>query len=159
VSIHWPEQNASAKSSPGTQGMPQSFNQTMAYLALTQIHDAEKTYSERYARGFSASLGQLGPPPSWLGTDSEHAGLFDPMHDSRGLADGAVTYSSLGYRVAYIPGNRDSLGKVTSYQVTARPIEYGKTGTRSFWMDETGAIHQTEADRSASPSDQKAQLN
>jgi hypothetical protein len=56
----------------------------MAYLALTQIHDAEKTYSERYAKGFSATLGQLEPPPSWSGPGPEHAGLFEPVHDSRG---------------------------------------------------------------------------
>ena len=89
VSIRWPDQNASGKAGSGPQDMPPSFNQTMAYLALTQLYQAESTYAERYAKGFSANLGQLGPPPSWSGPSTDHAGLFDPVHDSRGLEDGA----------------------------------------------------------------------
>ena len=69
-----------------------------------------------------------------------------------------MTYSLDGYRFAFVPGRRDRSGSVTSYQVTARPIEYGKTGSQSFWMDETGEIHKTEADRSATQYDSKAQL-
>jgi hypothetical protein len=158
VPIRWPDQNASAKIGSGPQGMPPSFNQTMAYLALTQVHQAENTYAERYGKGFSANLAQLGQPPSWSGPTSDRAGLFDPEYDLRGLDDGAMTYSSQGYRVTYVPSGRDQSRKVTSYQITARPTEYGKTGTQSFWMDETGAIHQTEADRSATRDDPKAQL-
>jgi hypothetical protein len=158
VSIQWPDQNALAKIGSGPPDMPPSFNQTMAHLALTQFHQVQNTYAERYGRGFSANLGQLGPPPSWSGPTSNHAGLFDPVHDSRGLDDGALTYSSQGYRFTYVAGSRDSSGKVTSYQVTARPIEYGETGTQSFWMDETGAIHQTESDRSANRDDPKLKL-
>ena len=158
IPIHWPDQNTSAMTGSSLLGMPPSFNQTMAYSALAQIYKAENTYAERYGKGFSENLSQLGPPPSWSGPSPDHAGLFDPLHGSTRLDDGTMTYAAEGYRVAYIPGSRDDSGKVTSYEVTARPIEYGKTGIQSYWMDETGVIHQTEADRSAARDDPKAEL-
>jgi hypothetical protein len=156
VAILWPDQKAPPETGSDQEEVA-SFNQTMTRFALTQIHEAEKAYAELYGKGFSANLGQLGPPPSWSAPSADRAGLFDPVQDGRGLDDGDLTYSSKGYRITYVP-SRDGSGKVTSYQVTARPIEYGKTGTLSLWMDEKGAARQTEADRSATRDDPKAQL-
>jgi hypothetical protein len=157
IPIHWPDQGKSGNG-PIPRDMQIRFNQSMAEVALTQVHEAENTYAKRYGKGFSANLGQLGPPPSWLAPGLDRAGLFDPLHDLRGLDEGALTYTSEGYRFTYVPGGRDSAGKVASYEITARPVEYGKTGTHSFWMDETGAIHQTELDRSATRGDPKAEF-
>ena len=157
IPIKWPNPNSPATIGSGHEDFSSS-NGTMAHFALAEIHQAEKTYAERYEQGFSANLAQVGPPPSWSFANPDHAELLDPLYDSSALDDGAASYTSQGYRVTYVPGSRDASGKITSYQVSARPIEYGKTGIQSLWMDETGAIHQTEANRPATRDDPKAEL-
>ena len=42
---------------------------------------------------------------------------------------------------------------VKSYTLTARPLVYYRTGTRSFFTDETGVIRMTAEDRAATADD------
>jgi len=58
-----------------------------------------------------------------------------------------------GYRYVYSPGPRDDQGRITSYVLSARPLLYQQTGTRSFLVDQTGQVHTTEEAREATASD------
>ena len=53
-----------------------------------------------------------------------------------------------GYRFVLRGCGRDSSGVVTRYQITAVPVERGKTGDRSFCANQTGVIR---FDASGSP--------
>lgn len=58
-----------------------------------------------------------------------------------------------GYHFQYSPGPSGDHGHITSYVVSARPLLYQQTGTRSFTMDQTGQVHATEEAREATASD------
>jgi hypothetical protein len=45
-----------------------------------------------------------------------------------------------GYRFFYSPGATDNLGRIVSYTITADPITDNTTGTRHFFVDESGII-------------------
>ncbi len=60
-----------------------------------------------------------------------------------------------GYRFRYLHtgtgnGTRDELG---SFAITAVPEDFGKTGTKSFFVDENGNIHVTKENRPATEDD------
>jgi len=44
-------------------------------------------------------------------------------------------------------------GSGVQYEINARPLVYGTSGVRSFFTDESGAIHYTTADAAATASD------
>ncbi len=58
-----------------------------------------------------------------------------------------------GYQYIYTPGLPDPQGNVASYVISARPLLYQQTGTRSFQIDQTGQVHATTEGRDASASD------
>ena len=58
-----------------------------------------------------------------------------------------------GYRFEYKHGAPDSFGRVSTYTLRARPLQYKRTGTSSFLMDESGMIHWTDEDREATTDD------
>jgi hypothetical protein len=60
--------------------------------------------------------------------------------------------ASMGYRVSYV-GIRDSLGRVTGFEIVARPMAYGASGMRSYFVQSDGPIHVTRAHRAATASD------
>jgi len=57
-----------------------------------------------------------------------------------------------GYRFEYRPVSKD--GRVTSYTISARPLEFEETGNRSFLLTADGTIRQTREDRDALPTDE-----
>jgi hypothetical protein len=67
------------------------------------------------------------------------AGLIDAV-----LASGAKDYYSF-----YFSTGADK----TTFSVRARPLEYGTTGNRSFYMNESGVIRYTTEDRPATAED------
>ncbi len=52
-----------------------------------------------------------------------------------------------------MPGPPDKAGHVATYTVVARPLEYGKAGTMSYFTDESDVIRQTSEDRPATAKD------
>jgi hypothetical protein len=118
-------------------------NEPSAVNSLRSINTAQVTYAQTYG-GFSHTLVALGPPPAGTGASAFYADLIDSV-----LASGMKS----GYRFVYTPGPPDSKGRITSYTVAAQPTIYGKTGNRSFFTDESGAIRQTIEDRPATRSD------
>jgi type IV pilus assembly protein PilA len=79
--------------------------------------------------GFPPSLHNLGPGRG----DCTGANLIGSV-----LASPIATKN--GYRFFYSPGATDNLGRVVSYTITADPITDNTTGTRHFFVDETGII-------------------
>ena len=70
-------------------------------------------------------------------------------------AEGAErSFRKSGYIFQYVPGPADASGRITSYTISARPVTYRKTGTRSFLLDETGKIRATPEHRAATARDE-----
>jgi hypothetical protein len=89
-------------------------------------------------QGYPASTANLGPGSG----DCAAANLVDQML-------GSAQPSKSGYVFHYRPGIRDNLGRVTSYAITADPIQQDTTGVRHFFTDESGVIR-VERNRTAS---------
>jgi hypothetical protein len=102
--------------------------------AVVKALQGLKEAIDRYHRAFGTlpkSLAQLGPaPPGEISPDE--ASLV-----SKDLASGEAG----GYRFAYqvVAGGDDPHAQ--SFELTATPDDYGKTGLRSFFMDGEGRIH------------------
>lgn len=112
---------------------PISPNGSMAVSSLRNINLSQLTYSSTKGNGsYAASLNGLSA-----------FGL--PLI----LASGEKT----GYRFTLAPRRRDENGRLAGYEVHARPEEYGRTGQRSFYSDETGVIRYTTEDRRATAED------
>lgn len=67
-------------------------------------------------------------------------------------AAGQDTFESHGYRFMY----RKTADDFENFELTARPIEYGANGIRSFLIDNTGMAHATVEDRPATRNDPDA---
>ena len=72
-----------------------------------------------------------------------------------GRAEGgrANSFVKSGYRFTYWPGPRDVKGQIATYTIAARPLEYGKTGSRSYFTNESAVIRATAEDRDATAQD------
>ena len=60
------------------------------------------------------------------------------------------TAQGAGYEIQYAPASADDSGRIKSFVLLARP---GNFGYRNFYVDETGVIHETSANRPATPQD------
>jgi len=117
------------------------------------LYWAQKSYARTYKIGFAKSLNCLGPAPEWYHATADRAELV--AYRKAGLlpGDDGKRFTDSGYRITYDPGLLDSDGRVVKYVFSARPIEYGSTGQRSYLMDESGTIHTTQSNRPATGGD------
>ena len=99
-----------------------------AIANLRSIADAVHTYNQAWGK-LPDSLAELGPAAKGQ-TSPEQASLV-----SEPLAAG----SAGGYRFRYRIVGGD--GEEASFEISALPEEYGKTGKRSFLLDSGGKIH------------------
>ena len=135
----------------GWRGNWPASNQASAVGTLRRIHEAARTYKETYGNGYPLDRRILRPPPPGTEPDCNSAGLIDP-----GLASG----QRYGYVLEYWPGPRAEtpatgcVPGVQSYTITARPAQFRRSGTSSFFVDQTGLIHFTSEDRPATAADQ-----
>ncbi len=110
--------------------------ESSALGAIRSINTACVTYASTYPDvGFPPKLDALG------GADRE------PTSEHSELLDSSLTsspYERSGYRFSYHPVGGSPTER---YTATARPIQFGTTGTRSFFTDESGVIRWTEEDR------------
>jgi hypothetical protein len=139
----------------GSTDMPMVFHEAMAQAELSGFYQNLQTYDSQYHHGYPTTLKVLGKPPSWASLSAEHAGLVDDKIPGNEFADDGSCISNGSYRITYQPGPIDGKGRITHYLLSARPLEFGKTGKRSFVIDDSGEIHSTEEDRPASFSDPK----
>ena len=137
---------------------PHDHNEDAAISALAMIR-GQVTYSFRsYPDGYPPSLASViqrqrteqgatrAEPASALPTKEVSWLEHDPMfHD--------------GYVFRYVlidPGSRGAKGQPErsgQWYATATPVEYGTSGTRSFFIDQTGVIRSTAENREANISD------
>jgi type IV pilus assembly protein PilA len=105
-------------------------NEASALGTLRTYSTAMVTFASQCATlGFPPSVQNLGPGRG----DCTGANLIGSV-----LATPVAMKS--GYRFFYTPGATDNLGRVLSYTITADPITDNTTGTRHFFIDETGVI-------------------
>jgi tetratricopeptide (TPR) repeat protein len=69
------------------------------------------------------------------------------------VAKGLFQIEFSGYRFLYTPGQADGQGHITTFMLSARPLLYKQTGTRSFRMDQAGQAYATEENREAAATD------
>lgn len=118
-------------------------NERSAVGAMRTINTAEITYASTYNDSYSADLASLGPGSGEVPAAS-CAGLIDEI-----LASGKKS----GYLFQYVPGPADRRHRIRTYTVVARPESHGKTGLKSFFVDETGVIRETSKDRAPTAND------
>jgi hypothetical protein len=101
-----------------------------AIEALNKVTGAIETYRNKYLR-LPESLANLGPPLHGA-VNGEAAGLLDSD-----LANGMKN----GYTIRYVIVGASALGAPAKYELAATPLQYGRTGRRSFFRDSNGAVH------------------
>jgi prepilin-type N-terminal cleavage/methylation domain-containing protein len=121
-------------------------NQVSAVGSLRTLNTAEVTYATTYNTGYSATLGDLGPPPAGTTPCATAAGLVDEVLS--GWVSGGTTVGSAatvstksGYTFSYTPGSPAG-GTINTYQITANPVTIGTTGTNFYYTDQSGVIRQ-----------------
>lgn len=104
-------------------------NEASAVGSLRALNTALVTYASTYGQ-FPVRMEHLGPPTDGFAA-ANAADLIDEV-----LAAG----TKFGYRFEYLVWDTDGDGLRDSYTLTARPLELGLTGQRSFFTDQSGVI-------------------
>lgn len=111
-------------------------NEASAVGTLRTYNTAIVAFASQCATlGFPPSVRNLGPGSG----DCTGANLIGSV-----LATPVAMKS--GYRFSYSPGVTDNLGRIVSYTITADPIADNTTGTRHFFVDESGIIRASAAE-------------
>ena len=101
-----------------------SSRELAALAAVKAIQQAEVMYLSSYNR-YAASLAELGPPQS--GTANTSAGDMIGADVSNGLKQ--------GYRFTVT-------GRAGGYTVLAIPENYGSSGSKTYYSDESMVVHE-----------------
>jgi hypothetical protein len=104
-------------------------NEAEAIAALRKIAQSIGTYRRAFGK-LPETLVQLGPAPK-EGISPEAAGLLDA--ELAASKKGGYLYR---YRVVPARGEAGEPG----FELAATPVEYGKTGRRSFFLDASGTL-------------------
>lgn len=122
-------------------------NDSAANQTLQRLRGALYNYLYRYPEsGYPHTLQSLTVP---LPFSERFPASQPPLLEEAFAADPVI---SNGYEFRYLltmPGGPQSLG---SFQITASPVEFGKSGSRNYLMDEAG-IHCTTENRPATVND------
>jgi hypothetical protein len=105
-------------------------NEKAAVGYLKELAGAIETYRKTYTH-LPDNLTVLGPPARGQ-VKMDQAGLVDME-----LAGGRKE----GYTFRYVIVGANSSGAPAKYQLAAVPIEYGRSGTLSFFRDANGTVH------------------
>lgn len=119
-----------------------------AIRALRTLNTALTTYASTYTDvGYPENLSALGEPPPGRPCGPSGACLV-----ARALACRDTFFCiENGYVFTYTRTGGVATGR--SYTIRARPINYGVSGRRSFFTDESGVIRFTTEDRAATAAD------
>jgi hypothetical protein len=101
-----------------------------AIESVNKVAGAVEAYRKKYLH-LPESLAKLGPPLHGEPT-GEAAGLLDSD-----LANGMKN----GYNIRYAILGASTLGAPAKYELSANPLQYGRTGRRSFFRDANGILH------------------
>jgi hypothetical protein len=103
----------------------QRGNEAVTVSRLRRLNALQNNYAaSNPAKGFACQLPQLKPATS----------VGDTYNPDEFLLTGAQS----GYKFAVTVCQTDPNGVTTQYQVTAVPLELGKSGFRAFCTDQTG---------------------
>jgi len=122
-------------------------NDTAARETLAEIRRALATYVRiNPENGYPSSLRPLTVPPKGAAA-ALHLFLDDSFN--------AEPLIKSGYQFRYVQtdagdGTADEPG---SFAITATPVEFGVSGSRNYFMDESGGIHSTTENRAATEDD------
>jgi hypothetical protein len=105
-------------------------NERGAIEALKKVAEAVEVYRRTYTR-LPESLANLGPPLHGA-ANAQAAGLVDSD-----LATGMRG----GYAFRYVIVGASSSGAQAKFELAATPLNYGRTGLRSFFRDAGGGFH------------------
>ena len=109
-------------------------NEATAIKAIQTIQTMQVQYNSQYGR-FATTLTELGPPASGAANASS-ADLIDSN-----LAAGEKS----GYKFTMT-------GNLSGYQISAVPVAYGNTGSRTFYSDRSMAIRENDGPEPATAS-------
>jgi len=101
-----------------------------AIASVSKVAVAIEAYRNKFLR-LPESLANLGPPLHGT-ANGEAAGLLDSD-----LANGMKN----GYNIRYAILGASTLGAPAKYELSADPLQYGRTGRRSFLRDANGILH------------------
>jgi hypothetical protein len=104
-------------------------NEQAAIESLKDIAEAVETYRRKYTR-LPDSVSSLGPPLHGP-ENAEAAGL---------LAGDLATGMKNGYSFRYVIVGASGLGAPAKFELAATPLNYGRTGHRSFFRDAAGTL-------------------
>ena len=94
---------------------------------------------------------RLGSPGEGKQPNQSSADLVDEVLS--GQVNGtATTFTKNGYRFTYTPGAA-GFGQIATYTITAQPLEYGVSGLRSFFTDQSAVLRSTDENRVATERD------
>jgi hypothetical protein len=105
-------------------------NEKAAIQSLKELAAAIEKYRVTYTH-LPQTLAELGPGSKGE-VKSDHAGLL-----GADLAAGRKN----GYAFRYVIVGANDVGAPAIYELAAIPLEYGRTGTHSFFRDGSGALH------------------
>ncbi len=132
---------------PGTVRSRTSANESSAVGALRTLNTSALTYAETYPKtGFPEKVSALGPPAPGSQASAAAADLMEAK-----IACADPSCLKFGYRFTYTLSAKGPPG--TAYTYVARPVEFGRTGYRSFFTDESGVIRFASDDRPATAAD------
>ena len=109
---------------PKLSSQRQNAQEMAAIQQIRSIHQAQLQYYGQFGR-YAANLGELGPPAS--GSEGPQASNLLP----KSLADGKGT----GYLFVL-------QGTPSGYTINANPEQFGASGRRTFFSDQSGVIRQ-----------------
>jgi hypothetical protein len=105
-------------------------NEKSAVASMKELAAAIEKYRVTYTH-LPQTLAELGAPPKGA-AKNDRAGLL-----GTDLAAGRKD----GYSFRYVIVGASDSGAPAKYELAAIPVEYGRTGTRSFFRDASGALH------------------
>lgn len=128
-------------------------NEAAALQTLVSLLSALRTYAQRLPRiGYPSNLRSLTLPLPLDPPSAELANLKDPLLDESFAADPLIKN---GYQFRYLltgTGNGE-FGRPGDFVITAMPVEFGKTGTKSYLANHYSGIHVTVENRPATDED------
>lgn len=115
-------------------------HEVAAKKSLQAIQQAEMIYAQTYpVAGYACSLQYLGADPAQGQLSATNAQLI-PADLANGEKDGYIF--NIDNCTKLTENDRE---RVTSYQITAVPVNLGKTGTKGFCMDSDGTMKEDPA--------------
>jgi type IV pilus assembly protein PilA len=106
-------------------------NESAAVGSLRTLYSANASYAKSQPqRGYPRKLSDLSMPSGSEGGEEITCGI------DAALASGVRA----GYRFTYTPSSSSGDEKMDTYEVSADPLEPGKSGKRHFFLNESGVI-------------------